>query len=263
VPLSLSRTARPGVPRPSRTGCAPYCFIISPAKDEDLEPDCKQRGLKCCNRVQERCGGTAYSDFRGPGGGIWHSAEFAAHRLSRARDPPAIHAFADALATRLFRELDMTNTELLPIDVYGMAHVNLTVSSFSAALEFYGQLLPFFGLKKVMETENFVYWVGGRTALAIQRCAPEYSRDVFVQARVGLHHLCFRAREHDDIDAAARFLKEIGAKIIRGPQAGEWAPGYYYVLFEDPDGIRLEICHIPGKGVLKEGVSFNNASRDY
>lgn len=157
----------------------------------------------------------------------------------------------------------MTDTELLPIDVNGMAHVNLTVSSFSAALEFYDHLLPFFGLTKVMETETFAYWVGGRTALAIQRCAPEYSRDVFVQSRVGLHHLCFRAREHDDIDATARFLKKRGAKIIRGPQAGEWAPGYYYVLFEDPDGIRLEICHVPGRGLLKEGLSFNNASKDY
>lgn len=161
------------------------------------------------------------------------------------------------------QELDMTDTKLPPIDVNGMAHVNLTVSHFSAALEFYEQLLPFFGLQKVMQTDTFVYWVGGRTGLAIQRCAPEYSRDVFVQARVGLHHLCFRAREHDDIDAAARFLKEIGAKIVRGPKAGEWAPGYYYVLFEDPDGIRLEICHVPGRGLLKEGVSFNNASKDY
>jgi catechol 2,3-dioxygenase-like lactoylglutathione lyase family enzyme len=183
--------------------------------------------------------------------------------LSRARNPPAICAFAEVLATRIFRRLDVTDTERLPIDVNGMAHVNLTVSSFSAALEFYDHLLPFFGLTKVMETETFAYWVGGRTALAIRRCAPEFSRDVFVQSRVGLHHLCFRAREHDDIDAAARFLKEIGAKIIRGPQAGEWAPGYYYVLFEDPDGIRLEICHVPGRGLLKEGVSFNNASKDY
>ncbi len=31
----------------------------------------------------------------------------------------------------------------------------------------------------------------------------------------------------------------------------------YYVLFEDPDGIRVEVNHVPGKGVLAESTSFN------
>ena len=56
------------------------------------------------------------------------------------------------------------------IDVNGMAHVILTVSSFEKALHFYGALLPAFGMKKVFENEQFAYWVGGRTALGIQRC---------------------------------------------------------------------------------------------
>jgi hypothetical protein len=29
------------------------------------------------------------------------------------------------------------------------------------------------------------------------------------------------------------------------------------MLFEDPDGIRLEINHIPGKRILEEGEKFN------
>ena len=35
------------------------------------------------------------------------------------------------------------------------------------------------------------------------------------------------------------------------------APGYYYVLFEDPDGIRLEINYVPGAGIFAEGAAFN------
>ena len=31
---------------------------------------------------------------------------------------------------------------------------------------------------------------------------------------------------------------------------GNWAPGYYFFVFEDPDGIRLEVNFIPGKGLL-------------
>ena len=44
---------------------------------------------------------------------------------------------------------------------------------------------------------------------------------------------------------------------VRGPEEGTWAPGYYSVLFEDPDGIRLEMCFVPGAGVLEAGVSFD------
>ncbi|MES2940172.1 MAG: VOC family protein [Pseudomonadota bacterium] len=148
------------------------------------------------------------------------------------------------------------------IQVNGMAHVILTVSSFDAALGFYGRLLPFFGLEQVFRGADFAYWVGGRTALGIQRCEEAYREERFVQYRVGLHHLSFRARTRADVDATGAFLREMGAAIVRGPMEGSWAPGYYYVLFEDPDGIRLEICHVPGAGVLQEDVAFDG-SKDF
>jgi catechol 2,3-dioxygenase-like lactoylglutathione lyase family enzyme len=144
--------------------------------------------------------------------------------------------------------------------VNGMAHVILTVSSFDAAFTFYDRLLPFLGLGRVFKSDKFAYWVGGRTALGIQRCDDVHRSESFVQYRVGLHHLCFRAREHDDIDSTAEFLKQMGANIVRGPQLGDWAPGYYYVLFEDPDKIRLEVCHVPGSGVLANDAIFNPSS---
>jgi catechol 2,3-dioxygenase-like lactoylglutathione lyase family enzyme len=73
---------------------------------------------------------------------------------------------------------------------------------------------------------------------------------------VGLHHLCFRARDRGDVDSLHGFLQEVGAKIVHPPEEGTWAPGYYSVLFEDPDGIRLEMNHVPGPGLLAEGVSM-------
>ena len=47
------------------------------------------------------------------------------------------------------------------------------------------------------------------------------------------------------------------ATIVRGPNENSWAPGYYSVLFEDPDGIRLELNHVPGVGLLAEGASLD------
>ena len=73
----------------------------------------------------------------------------------------------------------------------------------------------------------------------------------FDQDRVGLHHLCFRARARADVDAVHRFVAgELRAKIVHPPEEGAWAPGYYSVLFEDPDGIRVEVNFVPGRGHL-------------
>ncbi|MDF3075646.1 MAG: hypothetical protein K0S54_3313 [Alphaproteobacteria bacterium] len=143
------------------------------------------------------------------------------------------------------------------LEINGMAHVILTVSSFEAAKKFYGDVLPFLGMSKVFDDAGFVYWVGGRTALGIQPAEEAHRGQRFVQYRVGLHHLCFRAKTREDIDRTAEFLRAQGAAIVRGPQEGGWAPGYYYVLFEDPDGIRLELCHVPGQGLLGD-ASFGS-----
>jgi len=136
------------------------------------------------------------------------------------------------------------------IEVNGMAHVILTVSDWPRAHAFYAELLPFLGLKKVYDGNSFLYHVGGRTAVGIQRCEERFAGERFAQNRVGLHHLCLRARTREDVDKVAAKLRAMGAHIDRGPVEGSWAPGYYYIVFEDPDGIRLEVNFIPGKGLL-------------
>ena len=143
------------------------------------------------------------------------------------------------------------------INLNGMAHVVLTVSQFELAKDFYSRLMPAMGLENVFDGENFCYFVGARTAVGIQPCAPEHAQERFVQGRVGLHHICLRARARDDVDQVDALLREMGANIVVGASEGHWAPGYYYVLFEDPDGIRLEVNHVPGQGVLAPDAKFN------
>jgi catechol 2,3-dioxygenase-like lactoylglutathione lyase family enzyme len=146
------------------------------------------------------------------------------------------------------------------IEVNGTAHVILTVSDWPKARAFYSELLPFLGLQKVYDGNNFLYHVGGRTAVGIQRCAPEHEAARFVQNRVGLHHFCLRARTREDVDKVAAKLRAMGARIDRGPVEGDWAPGYYFIVFEDPDGIRLEVNHIPGKGLLASDPPISPSS---
>ncbi len=148
------------------------------------------------------------------------------------------------------------------IEVNGISHVILTVSQFDKARTFYSELLPFFGMKRVFDGADFCYHVGGRTAIGIQRCDERYTGERFVQLRVGLHHICLRARSREDVDRAGAKAAELSATIVRGPEDGPWVPGYYYVLFEDPDGIRFEVNFIPGQGLLKEEARLD-PSDDY
>ncbi len=148
------------------------------------------------------------------------------------------------------------------IDINGMAHVILCVTQFEKAHRFYSSLLPAFGMTKVNDGPDFLYHVGARTAIGVRRCDPEFEQERFEQYRVGLHHLCLRAKSNDDVDKTAELAASLGAKIIRGPEERDWAPGYYYVLFEDPDGIRLEVNHVPGTGLLNSEADFGSAD-DY
>ena len=138
------------------------------------------------------------------------------------------------------------------MEINGVAHLFLTVADIQAAIPFYEKLLPFLGLRPIIQTESYLYYVGGRTAVGVAPADEAYRGERFVQTRSGLHHVCFRARERADVDAVHDFVVGLGAKIVHPPEDGPWAPGYYSVLFEDPDGIRLEVNHVPGKGLLKE-----------
>lgn len=145
------------------------------------------------------------------------------------------------------------------MEINGIAHVMLTAGDFARSRAFYCELLPFLGMKAVIDMPGWYYCVGGRTAFGIRECAPEHRGGRFVQQRVGLHHVCFRARERGDVDALHGRLLELGALIVHPPREDRFAPGYYSVLFEDPDGVRLEMNHVPGKGLLADPAPAGDA----
>ena len=142
------------------------------------------------------------------------------------------------------------------MDISGMAHVILTAGDFEKSTGFYRNLLPAMGMKIVSDNEHIFYCVGARTALGIRPPDKSHEGERFVQERVGLHHYCFRAKNTETVDAVHALVKKLGAKIIHAPEPGPWAPGYYSVLFEDPDGIRGEVNFVPGRGLLDEGAQL-------
>lgn len=142
----------------------------------------------------------------------------------------------------------------MSVAVNGIAHIQLTVRNPERGLPFWEKLCNFLEMKTLIRGENVVYCIGSRTGILV-RGAPEDKRDrSFDQDTSGLHHFCFRARSSEDVDRIFAFVRdELGAKIVHGPEAGEhFAPGYYSILFEDPDGIRVEFNHVPGQGHFGE-----------
>lgn len=139
------------------------------------------------------------------------------------------------------------------IEINGVAHTFITAGDFDRSVAFYRQLLPFLGLSEVAASSDTYYCVGGRTGFGVRRPGPGHEGERFVQSRVGLHHICFRVRERGEVDQAHDFLVALGAVIVHAPRQDAYAPGYYSVLFEDPDGVRLEINHVPGRGVFDTG----------
>jgi catechol 2,3-dioxygenase-like lactoylglutathione lyase family enzyme len=143
------------------------------------------------------------------------------------------------------------------MEINGVAHIMLTVRSIARSRPFYVALLDHMGLKRVVDSEQYLYYVGGRTAVGLRPAAAAHAEreQGFDQGHVGLHHVCFRARSREDVDSIHGVVVAIGGNIVHPPRDEHWAPGYYSVLFEDPDGIRLEVNYVPGKGLLSPGAT--------
>lgn len=152
------------------------------------------------------------------------------------------------------RQLETRTTESAQphmIEPNGIAHIQLTVRDVAASRPFYDMLLhKTFGMTIQYDQPGVFYCIGARTGVLISSVKEEHKADHFDQWRVGLHHFCFRMRSREDVNQLHQALKEFGAKIIRAPEEGAWAPGYYSILFEDPDGIRIEANFVPGRGNL-------------
>lgn len=145
-------------------------------------------------------------------------------------------------------------------ELNGVAHVILTAGNFARSTAFWRAMIAYLGLKLVLDRDHMLYGVGGRTAIGIRTPSPENAGKRFDQGAPGLHHACFRMRDRAAVDAVHAFLRaRDDIHIVHAPQEEPWAPGYYSVLFEDPDGIRIEFNHVPGAGLLAEGEKIRGA----
>jgi glyoxylase I family protein len=130
----------------------------------------------------------------------------------------------------------------------GVHHVDLVVSSIERSLPFYRDLLGPLGWHGIGEVEGergetIWYLTGPETSLGLREAQSE-SAPVDRYA-AGLHHLAFEVPSRLVVEERADWLRSTGALLESEPQEYTYLPGYYAVFFYDPDGIKLEILHVP------------------
>ena len=133
----------------------------------------------------------------------------------------------------------------------GVHHVDLVVSSIQRSLPFYRELLGPLGWHGVHEVEgergetiHYLFGPGSGIGLREALSPSEAPVDRY---RVGLHHLALEASSRSVVNERAEWLRSQGAEIESGPSEYWYSPGYYAVFFFDPDGLKLEIVHVPGR----------------
>jgi catechol 2,3-dioxygenase-like lactoylglutathione lyase family enzyme len=133
----------------------------------------------------------------------------------------------------------------------GVHHVDLVVSSIERSLPFYRDLLGPLGWHGLQEVEGergeTIFYLSGPGTSVGLREAQTRELGRYDRYAPGLHHLCFEAFSRADVDERADWLRSVGAELESEPQEYGYVPGYYAVYFYDPDGLKLEIVHVPDR----------------
>jgi glyoxylase I family protein len=130
----------------------------------------------------------------------------------------------------------------------GVHHVDIVVSSIDRSLSFYRELLGPLGWHGISEVEGergetIWYLLGHETQIGLRES--QSGNGGYDRYEVGLHHLAFEATSRAVVDERAQWLRDNGAPLESEPQEYTYLPGYYAVFFYDPDGMKLEILHVP------------------
>lgn len=126
-------------------------------------------------------------------------------------------------------------------------HLSLTVTDRDQSEPFYDAILQFMGYQIAEKTEEFtLWWSEAAGAILIGSAKPDCLNKTHDRYSPGLHHFAFNADSREQVDTFHKLLLDIGATILDPPaEYNHYAPGYYAVFFADPDGIKLELVHMP------------------
>ena len=131
-----------------------------------------------------------------------------------------------------------------PVEVLGLEHIYLTVSSPAVSEAFYDTLLvDVLGFRKskfALGDEPHINYYNRHFGLVLRPARTATPHDNYAP---GLHHLCLRVSTEDDVRRAWSALHERGIEASPVMCYAQYAEDYYATFLNDPDGIRLELSN--------------------
>lgn len=130
------------------------------------------------------------------------------------------------------------------IDVLGIEHIYLTVSSLTISEPFYDTLLvEVLGFRKskfAFGNEPHINYYNRHFGLVLRPARTASRHDAYSP---GLHHFCLRVQSEDDVRRAWQALHAQGIEASPVQCYTQYAEDYYATFLNDPDGIRLELSN--------------------
>jgi len=125
-------------------------------------------------------------------------------------------------------------------------HTIVSVNKYEPACRFYDWLMPKLGYAGGPHDYGEMRgWSSQPGSFWVKKADTHFAADTFNKDRVGLCEIAFGGENRAQIDALAQEIEAHGGKILDAPREYDYVPGYYAVFFTDPDGLKLEVVHIP------------------
>jgi glyoxylase I family protein len=127
--------------------------------------------------------------------------------------------------------------------VIGIDHIYLAVRDLDASRGWYDRVMPILGFRSgkfEIGGDPHVSYYCRHFGFVLRPARSNAAHDPYA---AGLHHFCLRVDSAADVDAAAARLAEAGITTTAPALYPQYAPDYYAIFLDDPDGIRLEVTN--------------------
>ena len=128
-------------------------------------------------------------------------------------------------------------------EVIGIDHIYVNVTNMENSERFYDVVMGVFGFRKSrfeLDGEPHIQYYNRHFGYVLRPARVSGRHDSYVP---GLHHLCLRVESKADVTAVAAMLREEGIAVSEPRLYPEYAPDYFAVYLQDPDGVHLEVTN--------------------
>ncbi|MGE0621909.1 MAG: VOC family protein [Pseudomonadales bacterium] len=144
-----------------------------------------------------------------------------------------------------------------------LSHIDISVGYPDRSITFYHALLTSLGFRRWQidapewsgekpsrATWGLRYGDGARFEIEVRPARKESRDRRYDRYEPGPHHLAFHAESEAVVDRVHDAVCHAGGEVLDPPAeyGGQQGYGdqYYAAFFADPDGIKLEVCYVPG-----------------